>query len=75
MVLGGNREAPDLGTGGFLPSAEDDIIILVKYSDGYFFEDNTAVVVTQFSDSHHVVMEVRQYITSLGGELQEDQVT
>ena len=74
MGLGTKREAPNLGTGGFLPSMEDDSGILGKDSDRCFFEDDTEVVVTQFSDAHKVVMEVRYYVTAHDGYIREDQV-
>ena len=74
MGLGTKREAPKLGTGGFLTSTEDDSGILGKDSDIFIFGDDAEVVVTQFSDAHKVVMEVRYYVTAHDGELQEDQV-
>ena len=74
MGLGMKREAPELGTSGFFPATEDDGIVLGKYSDGCFFEEDATVVVTQFSDAHQVVIEVRHYVTALDGDLWEDQV-
>ena len=75
MGLGTKREAPNLGTGGFLPSMEDDSGILGKDSDRCFFEEDAAAVVTNVFDAHQVVMEVRHYVTALDGELREEQVT
>ena len=65
VFLGKKREAPYLGTGGFSPSTEDNSVVLGKDSDGFFFEEDAAVVVTQFSDAYQVVMEVRHYVTAL----------
>ena len=45
-----------------------------KDSDIYFFEEDMAVVVTQFSDAYEVVMEVRHCVTAIDGELWEEQV-
>ena len=36
MILGAKREAPELGTSGFLPATEDDSVIVGKDSDGFF---------------------------------------
>ena len=49
MVLGTKREAPELGTSGFLSATEDDSVILGKNSDGCFFEEDAEVVVKQFA--------------------------
>ena len=38
-----------------------------------FFEEDTAVVVTQFAYAHQVVIEVRHYVTALDGELCAEQ--
>ena len=70
-----NREAPDLGTSGLFPITEDEKVILGGNSDGCFFEEDAAVLVTQFTNSHQVVMEVRHYVAALDGELREEQVT
>ena len=56
MCLGTNRKASELGTSAFLPVTEDDSVVLGKYSDGCFFEEDTAVVVTKFADAHQIVM-------------------
>ena len=50
------EEAPDLDTSGFLPTAEDDRVILGKNSDECFFKEDVAVVVTQFANAHQVVI-------------------
>ena len=67
MALGKKRETPDLGTSGISPATKYNSIVLGKYSD-FFFEEDAAVVVTQFSDAHQVVMEVRHYVTALYGD-------
>ena len=69
MVLRTKIEAPDIGTSGFSPTTEDDRVILVKDSDGCFFEEDAAVVVAQFTNAHQVVMEVGHYVAALDGEL------
>ena len=75
MGLSTKREAPELGTSGFSPTAEDDRVVLGKYSDKYFFEEDAAVVVEKFTNAHQVVMEVGHYVAALDGELWEEQVT
>ena len=75
MGLGAKGESPELGTSGFLPTTEDDRVILGKYSDGYFLEEDTAVVVAQFTNAHQIVMEVGHYMDSIDEELLDDQVT
>ena len=37
--------------------------------------EDAAVVVTQFSNDHQVVMAVRHYVAALDGKLREEQVT
>ena len=37
--------------------------------------EDAAVVVTQFSNDHQVVMKVRHYVASLDGDLREEKVT
>ena len=69
MGLRTKREVPDFGTSGFSPTTEDDRVILVKDSDGCFFEEDAAVVVAQFTNAHQVVMEVGHYVAALDGEL------
>ena len=75
MGLRTKREAPELGTSGFSPTTEDDRVVLGKDSDGYFFEEDAAVVVTQFTNNHQVVMEVGNYVAALDGKLWGEQVT
>ena len=75
MDLGDKGEAPELSTSGFLPTTEDDRVILGGNSDCFFFKEDAAVMVAQFANSHQVLMEVRHYVASLDGELQEEQVT
>ena len=75
MVLGTKREAPELGTSGFLAATEDDSVVLGKDSDRCFFEEDTEVVVKYFADAHQVVMEVRHYVTAIDGELRDEKVT
>ena len=75
MGFGTKRESPELDTSGFLPATEDVRIVLGKDSDGRFFEEDVAVVVTKFADAYQVVMEVRHYVNALDGELQEEQVS
>ena len=52
MGLGAKGEAPELGTSGFLPTTEDDRVVLGKNSDGCFFKEDAAVVVAQLSNAH-----------------------
>ena len=75
MGLRTKKEARELGTSGFSPTTEDDRVILGKNSGGCFSEEDAAVVVTQFTNAHQVVMEVRYYVADLDGELREEQVT
>ena len=74
MVLATKREASKLGISGFSLATEDDIVVLVKDNDRCFFKEDVAVVITQFSDAHQVVMEVRHYVTALYGDLWEEEV-
>ena len=75
MGLRTKRESPELSTSGFLPTTEDDRVILGKNSDICFFEDDAAVVVAKFTNAHQVVMEVGHYLAALDGEIREEQVT
>ena len=43
--------------------------------DRYFFEEDAAIVVTQFTNVHQVVMEIRHYLAAPDGELWEEQVS
>ena len=73
--MGAKGEAQELGTSRFLPTTEDDRVILEKNSDGCFSKEDAAVVVAQFANAHQVVIEVRHYLAALDGELREEQVT
>ena len=68
MELGTKIEAPELGTSGISPDTEDNSVVLGKDSDVCFFEEDASVLVTQFADTHQVVMEVRHYVTALYGD-------
>ena len=74
MDLGVKGETPDLGTSGFLPTTEDDRVILKK-TVTYFFKEDAGVVVAQFANAHQVVTEVRNYVAVLDGDIREEQGT
>ena len=72
--MNAKREAPELATSGLSPTKGDDRFILGGNSDVYFLEEDAAVVVAQFANSHKDVMELRHYVAALDNEIREEQV-
>ena len=59
LLIGNEREPPKLGTGWFTPPLEKNGAVVGEDGDGGFVKDNPAVIVTEFSDAHEVVLERR----------------
>ena len=52
---GVEQELPQAGTGGFTPSAEDDVFLGAKYVNGVFLVEDFADIVAEEGDAHKVV--------------------
>ena len=61
--LGVDQELPQAVTGGFTPSAEDDVLLGSEYGNGVFLVEYFSYIVAEGADAHKVVGTV---VTGLG---------
>ena len=53
--LGVDQELPQAVTGGFMPSAEEEVLLGAKDGNGVFLVEEFAYIVAEGADAHKVV--------------------